>query len=134
MFELRFSDLSNTYGYFAGDEGIVYGINQCEAKYMITSQKLLKKIDKMSDSIKTPLTVVYIGDKFAQNGEKLQKRIQNLTTKKGFKISTFAELEETGTKMAPYSFPDHKSDDLALIMYTSKCEAQVLKGENIFTV
>ncbi len=103
------------------DEGIVHAINQCEANYLITSANLLKRIERVSGSITNQLTVVVIpeeGGKSNGNGvgkfsEKQQQQIANLR-KKGYFVSTLAELENIGANIPPYTFSVPNRKDISV--------------------
>lgn len=93
----------------------MYGINQCEARYLITSEDLLKQIDKISGSITHPLDVVYIGNKFTTKGNKLRHQIDNMT-RKNFKVTSLDQLEKMGNQCLPTGFPVPNPKDITLIM------------------
>ena len=97
-----------------GDSGIVYGFNQSDAKYVVTSEDLLGKINKLSDKFEHLKNIVYIRNGKTNNPEEL---VGKLTEK--YQILPFDQVEANGAKIAPYEFALPQPNDIALIMYTS---------------
>lgn len=100
------------------DSGVVYGMNQSDAKYVITSASLLNKIDKISDQLEHLKSIIYIRDDSKENKTEENKYVQNLADK-GFTINSYDDVEANGARQPPCEFPIPKPDDLLVIMYTS---------------
>ncbi|KAH9407905.1 Long-chain-fatty-acid--CoA ligase 4 [Tyrophagus putrescentiae] len=102
------------------DEGILYGLNQCQARYAIVSQELLARLARIAPSISTPLNVTYIPNQLTPPSDDPQVAA-NLNSLKscGFTLQKYDEVQEAGRKLPPAPFPASKPEDIALIMYTS---------------
>jgi len=93
----------------------VYGINQSDAKYVVTTEDLLVKLDKLSDKLSNVEKVVYIRNGKAANH---QEFVDKLAEKK-LNVSSFEQIVENGNQIAPCEFPVPDPDSIAIIMYTS---------------
>lgn len=96
----------------------MYGINQCDARYIITSQDLIKKIDRLSGSIAQPLNVVYIPNKLEPSDDKLKQCVNSLQSK-SYQINTYDQVQQDGYKEPATVFPIPSLDSMSMIMYTS---------------
>ena len=99
-----------------GDSGVVFGVNQCNSKYVITSENLLPKLNKLANQFEHLKTIVYINDIKKSSNSSLS--VQELRNKE-FQVLSFEELENRGSKSQTKNFPIPKADDPFLIMYTS---------------
>ena len=106
----------------------MYGINQCDARYIITSQDLLKKIDRLSGSIASPLNVVYIRNKLTPNDAKLDSCIKSLLSK-NYTVTSYEQVQENGYKIPPFPFEIPDPNDINLIMYTSGTTGNPVKWQ-----
>lgn len=97
-----------------GDSGLVYGINQCDAQYVITSQSLLKNLDKLSKQFNQLRTIVYIEDQKCDCNQ-----VVNSLIEKKFQVKSYREIEENGSKLPPIEYSNPNPDETLLIMYTS---------------
>ena len=104
---------------FTDDEGVLYGANQSEARFMITSQELLPRINRISSQFSHLKNIVYFCDKLNPNDSKAQSIVNNLTNNKQFQVATLDQVHEIGTKIAPIEFSYPDENDVTLIMYTS---------------
>lgn len=106
------------------DEGIVYGINQCEARFLVTSANLLKKIERFKSSINNSLTVIVIPEEGKPSEEaarsaKHEQRIASLQ-KSGFTVNWLDELEKLGASIPPYAFSVPKKTDVSVRKFVVK--------------
>lgn len=104
--------------YYSDDEGIVYGINQCEAQFIVVSQDLMQRVNRVSDSIARPLNVVYIRNKLKPNDAQLEQSVERLKSKH-YQVDTYDEVMEVGNRMPPVPFEVPDRREVAAIMYSS---------------
>lgn len=98
----------------------MYGLNQCEAKYVITSEALLPKLSKLADKTEYMDKIVYFPNKIKTN------RLNHATIDKSksllkskFTLISLDELKKNAETLPVYQFPKAHLDDVILIMYTS---------------
>ncbi|OQR80375.1 long chain fatty acid CoA ligase-like, partial [Tropilaelaps mercedesae] len=94
-----------------GEEGILHGINETEAQFLVTSQDLLDKLSKLAGRMPCLRTVIYM----ESPAMKVKPHsIENI------KMHPFSQLEMLGNsadKNLKGETPT--ADDIAIIMYTS---------------
>lgn len=99
-----------------GEEGVIHGINEVEAKYVITNQELLTKLAKIKSRLQTVECIITLTANCKQSNEKsIPEKFQEKVN-----LVKLAELEEKGRlnkSIAPSKAP--LSSDLAIIIYTS---------------
>lgn len=98
-----------------GDSGVVYGINQSESQFVVTSQSLMPKLNKLSNELNDLKAIVYIPDRM--NKECGGEAIQKLGEK--FPVMSLDQIRETGKGIPECKFEPPTPDDLFMIMYTS---------------
>lgn len=94
-------------------------MNQSEARYLVISQDLLKRLNRIAPSINHQLNVVYISNKLSPNEPQIQECIKNLTSNHNYTIRPYDEIMDAGKKLPLREFPIPNPDDVTLIMYTS---------------
>lgn len=97
-----------------GTSGVIYGMNQTNAKVVITSEELKNKILTFIDKIPNIENIIYF-----PSPSKLNNSADVTKCPDHLKIKSFDELLKLGSKLPPKNFPLPSPDDLALIMYTS---------------
>ena len=98
----------------------MWGFNQSDAKYVVTSANLLPKLAKLRDQFQHLQTIVYIrnGSKSELSDKDQETVAQQLAVK--FNILSFDQVEANGEHTTtPVEFPPPAPDDLAIIIYTS---------------
>ncbi|XP_017495100.1 PREDICTED: long-chain-fatty-acid--CoA ligase 4-like, partial [Rhagoletis zephyria] len=96
------------------DSGVVFGINHSDAKFVITSKRLLPKINRLSGQFEKVKSIVYIDE----NGKNDDGNVEQLKAK-GLEVVSLEQLAENGSKLPKMDFPSPNPDDTMLIMYTS---------------
>ena len=107
-----------------GDEGVVHGINECETTHVITSADLVPKLQRLQHKINLVKCIIHFDDP--------KKLDTNAVSKlESIKLTSFDEIESRGETISKSSslkksstlmskrLPDVKTDDTAIIMYTS---------------
>lgn len=98
-----------------GTDALAFGINQTDAKFVITSGEQLPKIQKILNKIPNVTNIIVVSDKFTQKHVN-EFKINNSSK---IKLFSFVEVEEIGKDSEILEYKSPKIDDLALIMYTS---------------
>ncbi|XP_012235085.1 fatty acid CoA ligase Acsl3 isoform X1 [Linepithema humile] len=93
-----------------GDEAIAHGINETEVDTVITSHDLLPKFKRLLDMVPEVRTVIYMEDQLKSTDTKGYKD--------GVRLIPFSDVIKTGIQSTA-SGTSPKSDDTAIIMYTS---------------
>ncbi|XP_019395959.1 PREDICTED: long-chain-fatty-acid--CoA ligase 4 isoform X2 [Crocodylus porosus] len=95
-----------------GEEAVTYGLNECEASYLITSTELLESKLKTALSEITHLKHIIYVDK---------KTVSKSEYPEGLQIHSMETVEELGAKPENVGIPITRPipTDLALVMYTS---------------
>nr|XP_040572319.1 LOW QUALITY PROTEIN: long-chain-fatty-acid--CoA ligase 4-like [Lepeophtheirus salmonis] len=94
-----------------GPEGITHGINQTEAKCVISSNELLPKLLNLLPQLPNVEKVIVIPDHTSITNSKYLKG--------GVEIYKFEELVDAGSNWKPAKSEPPQPDDIAIIMYTS---------------
>ncbi|XP_006033625.1 long-chain-fatty-acid--CoA ligase 4 isoform X4 [Alligator sinensis] len=95
-----------------GEEAITYGLNECEASYLITSAELLEsKLKTALSEIPRLKHIIYVD----------KKTISKSEYPEGLEIHSMEMVEELGAKPENIGIPITRPipTDLALVMYTS---------------
>jgi len=92
-----------------GDDGIVHGINETEVTHVVTTHDVIPKIEKFLSKIPRVKTIIYI------EGTK----VPDTTGMPGVNFVPFKAVEDAGQKASKVKFSPPRSDDPAVIMYTS---------------
>uniref|UniRef100_A0A8D0L0U4 long-chain-fatty-acid--CoA ligase n=1 Tax=Sphenodon punctatus TaxID=8508 RepID=A0A8D0L0U4_SPHPU len=95
-----------------GEEAVTYGLNECEAAYLITSVELLEsKLKTALPAIPCLKHIIYVD----------KKTINKLEYPERLEIHSMQMVEELGAKPENVSIPPTRPapTDLALVMYTS---------------
>ncbi|KAI8825369.1 hypothetical protein BJ741DRAFT_632570 [Chytriomyces cf. hyalinus JEL632] len=95
-----------------GEDGLIYSLDECEITTIYTTHDLLPMINKVASKVKTLKNVVYSGKAEAAHLEKLKNESSHLT------VLSLEELKTLG-EQTPFAAVPPKTEDLALIMYTS---------------
>lgn len=98
----------------ADDEGVVYGCNQSGAPFLITSQELLTRVDRISPQLKHIQKVVYFVDKLNKGEPKAQKAIKGLKEVAKYEVATLDEVHDIGAKLPPVEFKFPHADDVTV--------------------
>jgi long-chain acyl-CoA synthetase len=93
-----------------GDEAIAHGLNETEVTTVITSYELMPKFKKILAMVPKVTTLIYMEDQLKQLDE---DGYQN-----GIEIIKFSDVLKRGASSQIVGVPP-KSDDIAIIMYTS---------------
>ena len=105
-----------------GDSGVVYGMNQSDARFVVTSESLLPKLNALSGQFQHLQSIVYIRDE-KKKADSLKtaetERLVEQLKEKNFSVTPFDQVEAVGAKVAPCDFPPPHPNDIAVIMYTS---------------
>ena len=96
-----------------GDDGVVYGINQSDAQFVITSQNLLHKLNNLSSKLKNLHTIVYIRNEKSDSSSVVRE-----LKDKNLQVYSYDEVETNGAKLPAWEVPPPSPEDLAIIMYT----------------
>lgn len=101
------------------DSGVVYGLNQSEARFIITSENLLQRLANIQSELKHVERVIYIPNQVPneESEKKLVKRLEAL--KDRFEPVSFVEVEKCGQTLPEIKYDLPNPDDISLIMYTS---------------
>ena len=103
-----------------GDTGVLYGLNQSEAPYLVIGESLLKKIDKFDDKIQYLKKFFYIPNNPASyKSNDINVQIAKDRLGKNYQLFSMKQVEKDGSQIQPYEFPDAKPEDVMMIMYTS---------------
>ncbi len=92
------------------DSGVVYGINQSDAKVVITSQYLLPKVLSYADQLPAVEKIVY----FENPREPI-----SLPSDSTIPVTTLRQIETAGERTPMCEFEKPDPDDIAVIMFTS---------------
>ncbi|XP_026530411.1 long-chain-fatty-acid--CoA ligase 4 isoform X1 [Notechis scutatus] len=95
-----------------GEEAVTYGLNECEASFLITSLDLLEgKLKNVLSKIPCLKYIIYVDNKTINKSE----------YPKGLEIHNMQAVEELGAKPENLSIPPCRPvpTDMALVMYTS---------------
>ncbi|KAJ3252693.1 long-chain fatty acid-CoA ligase [Chytriomyces hyalinus] len=95
-----------------GEDGLIYSLDECEITTIYTTYDLLPMISKVASKVKTLKNVVYSGKADAAHLEKLKNESSHLA------VLSLEELKTLG-EQTPFDAVPPKTEDLALIMYTS---------------
>ncbi|XP_011881696.1 PREDICTED: long-chain-fatty-acid--CoA ligase 4 isoform X1 [Vollenhovia emeryi] len=93
-----------------GDEAIAHGIHETEVDIVITSHELLPKFKRLLDLVPTVKKIIYMEDQLKPTSTK--------GFKDGVQLLPFADVIKMGNKSTASAISP-KSDDTAIIMYTS---------------
>src|SRR5205823_3030633 len=97
---------------FEGTPGLIYGINQTEAKTIVTTFDLLPKLKSFLNEVPNIKSVVYI---------KNRNDVLNDTFPTNICLKSLEEVEELGLEnksTLKFELPSNR-DETAVIMYTS---------------
>lgn len=98
-----------------GQAGLIHGMKQTEARYVITSIDLLPRMATFLEETPNIEKIFYIRHAFQTN-----QKVPNLDKFPAhIQIVPLDEVEEIGKKAPKLNVPLPKVDDVALIMYTS---------------
>ena len=98
-----------------GDEGVVHVINEVASSHILTSADLLPKLKKISPKLPTLKTIIYLEDHIKQ-----KSKSEHGFDETAIQLIRFDDMEAEG-RNAPEDLVGEppKTDDVALIMYTS---------------
>ena len=98
-----------------GDEGVVHVINEVASSHILTSADLLPKLKKISPKLPTLKTIIYLEDHIKQ-----KSKSEHGFDETAIQLIRFDDMEAEG-RNAPEDLVGEppKTDDIALIMYTS---------------
>ena len=94
----------------------MYGVNQSEARFMVTSQQFLSRISAISPEFEHLEQLIYIASKHTALEVKTTTALESL--KKQFNVSTMDNLVKLGEQSPKCEFAVPDSSDVTLIMYT----------------
>ena len=97
-----------------GDSGVMYGMNQTKAKFVITSEELKNKLLTYADKLPNLKNIVYFESKCPN-----VKANTIEPSDPSMKVRSITEVETTGSGISDFQFELPHPDDYALIMYTS---------------
>lgn len=92
----------------------MYGCNQSEAPFLLTSQELLTRLDRISPQLKHIKKVVYFVDKLNKNDKKAQKAVKGLKEVAKYEVATLEEVQDIGAKLPPVEFKFPHADDVTV--------------------
>ncbi|GIY25370.1 long-chain-fatty-acid--CoA ligase 4 [Caerostris extrusa] len=93
-----------------GEDGIVHGINETEVSHIFTSQELLPKLKKIIERTPTVKNIVYMENIRAADTTGFPEKVS---------VVSLSQLENMGAACDPVSYDPPKSNDVAILMYTS---------------
>ena len=97
-----------------GDSGVMYGMNQTKAKYVITTEELMNKLLTYGNKVPNLKNMVYFESKCPNLKAQPIKPADS-----SIRIFSLNEIEASGSRIAEHKFEFPQPDDIALIMYTS---------------
>ena len=95
-----------------GNSGVIYGMNQTKAKFVITTEDLKEKLLTYIDKVPEVKTIVYMRNKTVN--KKLNSPVPD-----SINVKFLGEVIEDGSKTKNFTFLKPEPEDIALIMYTS---------------
>ena len=97
-----------------GDSGVMYGMNQTKAKFVITAEELKNKLLTYTDKVPHLKNIVYFESKCPNiKANNIEPTDPSIT------IRSIDEVEQIGSRVIDYKFELPDPNDCALIMYTS---------------
>lgn len=95
-----------------GDEALVYGFNEVQAKYVFTDAALLPKLSNLQSQMPHITNIIYFGEAKKTLVNEFPSAVQ---------IYSLGQVIELGSKLRHLNVPieSPNPDDLAVIMYTS---------------
>lgn len=96
-----------------GESGIVYGLNQSDARFVVTSEALLPKLNSLSGQFQHLQSIVYIRNEKVDQSKETSHLVSQLK-EKNFSVTPFDEVEAAGAKAAPCHFPPPSPNDIAV--------------------
>lgn len=100
-----------------GVDALMYGVNQTETKFLVTSGDCVHKLEGILDKIPTVTHIIVVCDNVNSSGYEAFKTLATKHDKKVFKFEEIVEQGKTGEVIDEYKRPE--KNDLAIIMYTS---------------
>lgn len=97
-----------------GDSGVMYGMNQTKAKYVITTEELKNKLLSFSDKVPHLKNIIYFESKCPNI-----KAANVKPTDSSMRVLPLDKVESIGKGITDFEFVIPHPDDIALIMYTS---------------
>lgn len=121
-----------------GDTGVLYGLNQSEAPYLVVGESLLKKIATLDHKIEFLKKIIYIpNNPKSYKSQDVNVQISKDKLEKKYQLMSLGQVEQSGSQIEPYEFPDAKPEDTMMIMYTSGTTGNpkgvILSHDNFFT-
>ncbi|GFS44188.1 long-chain-fatty-acid--CoA ligase 3 [Trichonephila inaurata madagascariensis] len=93
-----------------GEDGIIHGITETEVTHIITSSEIMPKLKKILHKVPMVSHLVYMEGKKDESLEDIPTSV---------KVVPFRQMEASGREYLEANFTPPKSDDLAILMYTS---------------
>lgn len=104
-----------------GDSGVMYGMNQTKAKFVITTEELKNKLLTYSEKVPHLRNIIYFESK-CPNIQAASRAMEGTVSldKSQMRVRSLGEVETIGEKNhADFAFELPDPEDIALIMYTS---------------
>lgn len=103
-----------------GDSGVMYGMNQTKAKFVITTEELKNKLLTYSDKVPHLRNIIYFESKCPniQAASRAMEGTVSLEESK-MRVRSLGYVEDIGEKITDFNFELPDPEDIALIMYTS---------------
>ncbi|GFQ95619.1 long-chain-fatty-acid--CoA ligase 3, partial [Trichonephila clavata] len=93
-----------------GEDGIIHGITETEVTHIITSSEIMPKLKKILHKVPMVSHLVYMEGKKNKSLEDIPITV---------KVVPFRQMEASGREYLEDNFTPPKSEDLAILMYTS---------------
>lgn len=103
-----------------GEAGVMYGMNQTKAKFVITTEELKNNLLTYSSKVPHLRNIIYFESKCPniQAASRAMEGTVSLEESK-MQVRSLGEVETIGEKITDFTFELPDPEDIALIMYTS---------------